>query len=216
LKTVWPPTKKLLPERLDALLNAKVSPIQVGSLFDRYFYEMVDDLDIIRRLCTIGERILSVCKDKDTVSNVTVKVLDGAFIVDNFDLAIHMLEEGIPGKDKAWHDMSLPKVKAHRAMAQHKPREAVKYFRQFMNAWIESKRGRGVRSHIGHRLQPRMDSRPQRQPDRQHSGFDSRQGRGRQGPPRGPRLLQDRAGQGAQRSRRAQTPQRETKSMGIQ
>jgi hypothetical protein len=131
--------KKLLPERLDALLNAKVSPVQVGNLFDRYFYEMVDRLDIIRQLCAIGERILAVCSDENTVCNIKVKVLDGAFIVDNYDLAIHMLEQGIPGKDKTWHDMSLPKVKAHRALAQKKPREAVQYFREFMNAWIQSK-----------------------------------------------------------------------------
>jgi outer membrane murein-binding lipoprotein Lpp len=130
--------KKLLPERLDALLNAKVSPIQVGNLFDRYFYEMVDNRDIVRSLCTIGEHILSGCSDEQTVNNVKVKVLDGAFIVENYDLAIHMLEQGIPGKDKTWHDMSLPKVKAHRAMAQKKPREAVKYFREFMDSWIAS------------------------------------------------------------------------------
>jgi len=131
--------KKLLPERLAALLNAKVSPIQVGNLFDRYFYEMVNDLDIIRQLCALGDRILSVCKDQTTIDNVKVKVLDGAFIVNDFDLAVSMLEQGIPGKDKAWHDMSLPKVKAHRALAQKKPLEAVKYFREFMNAWITSK-----------------------------------------------------------------------------
>ncbi len=131
--------KKCLPERLNALLDAKVSPAQVGNLFDRYFYDMVSDLDIIRGLCAVGERILAVCTDENTVNNVKVKVLDGAFIVDNFDLAVHMLEQGIPGKDKAWHDMSLPKVKAHRAMAQKKPREAVQYFREFMNAWITSK-----------------------------------------------------------------------------
>ena len=131
--------KKLLPERLDSLLKANVSPIQVGNLFDRYFYEMVDNLDIIRGLCTLGERILSVCSDETTVNNLKVKILDGAFIVENYDLAVHMLEKGIPGKDKAWHEMSLPKVKAHRAMAQKNPREAVKYFRDFMNAWIDSK-----------------------------------------------------------------------------
>lgn len=131
--------KKLLPERLDALLNAKVSPIQVGNLFDRYFYELVNNLDIIRSLCSIGERILTMCSDETTVNNIKVKVLDGAFIVEDFDLAVQMLEKGIPGKDKAWHDMSLPKVKAHRAMAQKKPREAVQYFRDFMNAWITSK-----------------------------------------------------------------------------
>ncbi len=130
--------KKLLPERLEALLNAKVSPVQVGNLFDRYFYEMVSDLSVIRSLCTVGEHILAVCTDENTVNNVKVKILDGAFITDNFDLAVHMLEQGIPGKDKAWHEMSLPKVKAHRALAQKKPREAVQYFRDFMNAWLTS------------------------------------------------------------------------------
>lgn len=130
--------KKVLVERLDALLNAKVSPIQVGNLFDRYFYEMVDDLDMIKSLCVLGNRILASSSDENTVNNVKVKVLDGAFITDNFDLAVEMLEQGIPGKDKAWHDMSLPKVKAHRAMAQNQPREAVKFFRQFMDAWIAS------------------------------------------------------------------------------
>lgn len=131
--------KKLLPERLEALLKASVSPVQVGSLFDRYFYEMVNDLDIIRSLCSLGERILAVCSDEATVNNLKVKILDGAFIVENYDLAVQMLEKGIPGKDKLWHDMSLPKVKAHRALAQKNPREAVKYFREFMDCWINSK-----------------------------------------------------------------------------
>lgn len=131
-------SKTLLPERLEALLNAHVSPVQVGNLFDRYFYEMVNELDVIRSLCALGERILSVCKDENTVNNVKVKILDGAFLVENYDLAVQMLEQGIPGKDKTWHEMSIPKVKAHRAMAQKNPREAVKYFREFMNAWITS------------------------------------------------------------------------------
>jgi|GEM_PF-742497 len=131
--------KKLLPERLEALLKANISPIQVGNLYDRYFYDMVDTPAVIRSLCTLGDRILAVCSDEQTVANIKVKILDGAFITENYDLAVHMLEQGIPGKDKAWHEMSLPKVKAHRALAQKKPREAVKYFREFMNAWISSK-----------------------------------------------------------------------------
>lgn len=130
--------KKAVNERLLALLDAKVSPVQVGNLFDRYFYDMVDDLAIVRGLCAVGEKILASCDDTNTVNSVKVKILDGAFITENYDLAVHMLEQGIPGKDKAWHDMSLPKVKAHRAMAQNKPREAVKYFRDFMNTWIAS------------------------------------------------------------------------------
>lgn len=128
----------VLPERLDALLTAQISPVQVGNLFDRYFYEMAEQLTIIRALCTVGERILASCSDENTVNSVKVKILDGAFITENYDLAVSMLEKGIPGKDKAWHDMSLPKVKAHRAMAKKQPREAVSFFREFMNAWLTS------------------------------------------------------------------------------
>lgn len=130
--------KTVLPDRLNALLDAHVAPVQVGNLFDRYFYAMTEHLDIIRRLCTVGNRIVSACQDKETVNAIKVKILDGAFITDNFDLAVQMLEQGIPGKDKAWHDMSISKVKAHRALAQKKPREAVTYFRAFMDAWIAS------------------------------------------------------------------------------
>jgi hypothetical protein len=128
----------MLPERLDALLNANISPVQVGNIFDRHFYEMTEHLDIIRNLCAVGERILANCSDENTRNAVKVKVLDGAFITENYDLAVQMLEQGIPGKDKAWHDMSLPKVKAHRAMAQNNPRDAIGFFRDFMNAWIVS------------------------------------------------------------------------------
>jgi hypothetical protein len=128
--------KGALPERLDALLGAGIAPVQVGNLFDRYFYEMAERPEIIRSLCAVGERLIATCADTNTVNSVKVKVLDGAFITENYDLAVSMLEQGIPGKDKAWHDMSLPKVKAHRAMAKNQPREAAGFFRDFMNAWL--------------------------------------------------------------------------------
>jgi hypothetical protein len=130
--------KNVLPERLDALLNADVSPVHVGNLYDQYFYAMTEHTDIIRNLCAVGERLIAACPDTNTVNAVKVKVLDGAFITEDYDLAVSMLEKGIPGKDKAWHDMSLPKVKAHRAMARNQPREAVGFFRAFMDAWIAS------------------------------------------------------------------------------
>ncbi|HRR32973.1 MAG TPA: hypothetical protein P5026_02640 [Kiritimatiellia bacterium] len=129
---------RVLPERLDALLAARISPVQVGNIFDRYFYEMAEQLDTIRALCAVGERILVACSDENTINSIKVKVLDGAFITENYDLAVSMLEKGIPGKDKAWHDMSLPKVKAHRAMAKNQPREAVAFFREFMDTWLKS------------------------------------------------------------------------------
>ena len=130
--------KEVLPERLDALLKADISPVQIGNIFDRYFYEMAEHATIIRDLCAMGERLLPICPDTNIVNAIKVKILDGAFITENYDLAVSMLEQGIPGKEKAWHDMSIPKVKAHRALAQNQPREAVTFFRAFMDAWLAS------------------------------------------------------------------------------
>lgn len=130
--------KKILPERLETLLNAKVNPEQVGMLFSQYFYETIDDAAVVRKLCSIGEKILPECKDKTINEVVKVRLLDGAFIVENYDLAVEMLEKGIPGKDQQWHEMSIPKVKAHRALAKNQPREAIAYFRQFMDACLKS------------------------------------------------------------------------------
>ncbi len=127
-----------LPERLDALLTADISPTLIGNLFDRYFYELADKPKTIEALCNTGNRIISTCSDTNVVNDIKVKVLDGAFITENYNLAVNMLEKGIPGKDDKWHSMSIPKVKAHRALAANEPREAVKHFREFMEAWVKS------------------------------------------------------------------------------
>jgi hypothetical protein len=131
--------KSRLPSYLETLLEDQVSPVQVGALFDRYFYSMISQHEIVKQLCAVGAKILAVCKDTPTLHSVKLKMLDGAFITENYDLVIEMLEQGIPGKDKEWHATTLPKVKAHRALAQNKPLEAIAHFRQFMTAWKQSK-----------------------------------------------------------------------------
>lgn len=131
--------RKLLPIRLETLLKDNIAPDQVGSLFDRHFYTLIDSAEIIKQLCAVGAQILVICKDESTIQSVTLKMLDGAFITENFDLAVEMLEKGIPGKDKEWHSTTLPKVKAHRALVQKKPLEAIENFRQFMTEWKNAK-----------------------------------------------------------------------------
>jgi hypothetical protein len=128
-------SKSTLPASISALEKTSVSPNQIGSIFDRYFYEVASDKKIITDLCSIGSDLISKCTDENIANALKVKILDGAFIIEDYDLAVAMLEKGIPGKDKNWHDMSLPKVKAHRAQAQNKPRDAVKYYREFMTCW---------------------------------------------------------------------------------
>jgi len=132
--------RTLLPHRLEVLLKDKISPDQVGILFNRHFYNMIDSAEIVKQLCVVGAKILGRCKDESVIQSVKLKLLDGAFIAQNYDLAVEMLEKGIPGKDKEWHDTTLPKVKAHRALAKNKPLEAIENFRQFMTAWKNAKK----------------------------------------------------------------------------
>ena len=132
--------RKLLPSRLDVLLKEKISPAQVGILFNRHFYAMIDSAEIVKQLCAVGAKILVCCKDESIIQSVKLKMLDGAFVAENYDLAVEMLEKGIPGKDQEWHAVTLPKVKAHRALAKNKPLEAIDHFRQFMTEWKNAKK----------------------------------------------------------------------------
>ena len=124
-----------LPTRLSQLLEDKIDPNQVGGLLDQYFYGNIENKALIKDLCAIGQKLIPICTETNTVNAIKVKILDGAFITENYAVAVEMLEKGIPGKDKKWHEMSLPKVKAHLALQQNNPREAVKCFRAFMEVW---------------------------------------------------------------------------------
>ena len=129
--------KRVFPERLIALLEAKVPAEQIANLFEYYFYEFVEDHETIKSLCVIGERIVEACTEKDTQNALKIRLLDGAFIVEDYDLALTMLERGIPDKPKEWHNITIPKVKAHRALIQDKKEDAIGYFREFMRVMTE-------------------------------------------------------------------------------
>ena len=139
-ETLFAENKKNLPGSLKDLQATSASPNQIASIFDRFFYEVANDKKMIKELCVIGTDLINKCSDENIANSLKVKILDGAFIIEDYDLAVSMLEKGIPGKDAAWHAMSLPKVKAHRAQAQNKPREAVKYYREFMDCWKTSEK----------------------------------------------------------------------------
>jgi hypothetical protein len=108
-------------------------------LLDRYFYEMTENKEIMKKISVLGPKILAATQNKTAQESVSLRMLDSAFLTDNFDLAVAMLEKGVPGKDAEWHATTLPKVKAHRALAKNKPLEAIEHFRQFMTAWQNAK-----------------------------------------------------------------------------
>jgi hypothetical protein len=120
-----------LPERLAALLNAKAPPPVVSALLTRFFYDLIDEAAVLKQLLPIANQLLAGA-DEDTVKTIKAMRLDGAFVLEDYDLAESYLEAGLPGRNAAWHTMARCKVKAHRALKENKPREAVEHFRAFM------------------------------------------------------------------------------------
>jgi len=121
-----------LPERLAAMLGAAIPPRTVSDLFTRFFYDLIDDTAVLKALLPIANQLL-VSAAEDTAKEIKAMRLDGAFVLEDYDLAESYLETGIPGKDETWHKMALYKVKAHRALKDNNPREAVAQFRLFMS-----------------------------------------------------------------------------------
>lgn len=104
------------------------------SLVNRSFYFVIEkgDIDTRKGLLKICDDLYSQTEDEDNQAQIAAMLLDGSFMVDDFDRARALVERGIPGRDANWHAILLPKVKAHQALAAGKTREAIGHFRQFM------------------------------------------------------------------------------------
>jgi hypothetical protein len=121
-----------LSRRLNGLIEAKVPANEVGMIFQRYYYELINEPALLKAMCGVGETLLPLLSKEETLKSVKTMLLDGAFVLEDYDAAVQRLEAGIPGRDESWHKMALAKVKAHRALKNNQPREAVQFFRDFM------------------------------------------------------------------------------------
>lgn len=130
-----------LPDRISTLLN-KDFPVQlVAGIFQRYFYDVVEDPVMVREMKDIGERIAPKVQDEDTKGAIMTMVLDSCFILEDYDSALALLRAGIHGYDTAWHEMAIAKVEAHKALAEKRPLDAVRHFRAFMATVEVAKEG---------------------------------------------------------------------------
>jgi tetratricopeptide (TPR) repeat protein len=130
-----------VPVRIDALLRAQIPAGQVVPLFLRYFYKFSEDAVTLQALLPVGERLAPLAPDAETRNEIRTRLLDGCFLVKDYDRAIAMLEAGVPGPghDEQWHKTAIVKLKAHRALERREPREAVQHFREFMKLLEASK-----------------------------------------------------------------------------
>lgn len=119
------------PERLNALLGTTIPTQTISSLFTRYFYDLIDMTDVIEEILPVADKLL-VAADEETAKTIKTMRLDGSFVLEDYDKAVAYLEAGIPDRDAPWHQMAITKVKAHRALKNNQPQEAVAFFRVFM------------------------------------------------------------------------------------
>jgi tetratricopeptide (TPR) repeat protein len=128
-----------LPACLNTLLRAQVQANTVADLFRRHYYEFTENTVAMKQLTAIGERLALRVDTGDLRDDIRGKVLDGCFLLRDYDRALSLLEAGMAGHDPQWHVTAIVKVKAHRALERNEPREAVKYFRDFMQCLRDSK-----------------------------------------------------------------------------
>lgn len=121
-----------IPARLDFLLGRGKALSDIGVLFVHHAYDGVDNIDFVTEMRPVGERLVAPATDEDTKSSIRTALLDYCFVLNDFAGALVILEKGVAGYDKAWHEMAIAKVKAHKALEENRPLDAIKEFRTFM------------------------------------------------------------------------------------
>ncbi len=129
----------VLPDRLNRLQEVQLPIRHLCGLFLRYFYDVIDLPETVAAMRTIGGRLAPLAEDDDTRNAIRTMLLDASYVLEDYVTALDILEKGIAGREASWHAMAISKVKAHKALQEKQPREAVKHFREFMTTIATAK-----------------------------------------------------------------------------
>ena len=125
--------KTCLPDRIAAIRALGIPPQTVLSNISRHFYDVMDDVEIVRKLIAELDAVRPLLDDDSRRNSVDSLLLDAAFIVEDYERVLAIIETGIPDRDEAWHNMTRTKIKGHIALQKGNVDEAVKNFRAFMD-----------------------------------------------------------------------------------
>ena len=75
-----------------------------------------EDIPHLKQMMAFSEALLPRCTDEGSANALRDRLLDGHFLVGDFDGAIAMLEKGLPGHELDWCKATVAKLRAHRAM----------------------------------------------------------------------------------------------------
>lgn len=120
-----------VPTRIETLIASSLKTSDISSVFLRHAYDDVDDIKFTSTMKAIAERIIAL-NGEDARTSLRTILLDYSFLLEDYDTAISILEERVSGYDDNWHNMALSKVKAHKALKENRPLEAISEFRKFM------------------------------------------------------------------------------------
>jgi hypothetical protein len=121
--------------RLLELLRSDFSTEQIFLAYREAFYACAEsgDEQSAREFVQIGKELYSRLGEQGQKRSAAMLIMDGCFILKDYDLALDVLDRGIPGEDEAWHAMLKSKVQAHKHQAEGRNREAAAGFRKFMD-----------------------------------------------------------------------------------
>jgi hypothetical protein len=83
-------------------------------------------------LVEYGRALGAAVTDDKGRERLAAIVMDASFYAERFDVALEVLEKGVPGHDAEWHGTMISKLKAHYALQQGRKRDAATHFREFM------------------------------------------------------------------------------------
>ena len=121
------------PPRLSRLLTqTALPPSALSSIYTRHFYDVSGDKAVLRETLALGKAIAARLPDPADRALLSTYDLDAAFLLEDWDAALAVLDAGIPDRDPAWHEMARTKLLAHKALAAKDWAEAVRLFDAFV------------------------------------------------------------------------------------
>ena len=125
------------PARFDKLIQVKLEPFQLYSIYSRHFYDIINDPAVLKECVVLVDNLIPTLKEQSMQDSLVSYQLDASFLIEDYDRALKILEKGVAERDAAWHKMAITKVKAHKALKDKQYDDAIKYFREFMETLSE-------------------------------------------------------------------------------
>lgn len=140
LKAVAATQPEAAPQIMRGLIDKKIPASVLISIAAAPFYAVLDsnNPEKLQEMTDIVVQLLPDLEEKADICSAQSMIVDGNFILMNFDKALALVREGIEGRDENWQKSAISKLEAHKALAENRTADAVKHFRDFMNVISES------------------------------------------------------------------------------